>query len=229
MKQKKFNFYNRYVNFTYLTTPNQSPNHYFASGITGPQTITVDAFYYFGSPTSSIVVKGAPATPTITPATICAGTDELYFASSAGADSYTWTTTGADYEECTNGNCSQYYVIWSATGGSMSVTAENTCGVSAPFLLSTNCRISAAGNMDTKVYPNPTSGDLTIEFSSYAGGQYNITITDMAGRTILTEDVKATSGLNQHKLDLGSANPGMYVLHLKDANGDINVTKVTKE
>jgi hypothetical protein len=167
--------------------------------------------------------------PTITPATICAGTDELYFASSAGADSYTWSLTGADYEECTNGNCSQYYVIWSITGGTLDVTASNSCGTSAPFSMSTNCRVSSTGNMDTKVYPNPTSGNLTIEFSSYAGGSYSLTVTDMSGRTIHVEDVKASSGLNQHTIDLGTANPGLYMLYLKDANGDISVNKITLE
>ena len=207
-----------------------SVNVNFAPGLIGNQTITVNAIYNCGSASSSIVVNGAPAVPTITPATICMGQDELYFASSAGADNYTFTTTGADFEECTNGAipCSQYYVVWSITGGTLSVTASNTCGTSAPFSMGTNCRISN-GNMDTKVYPNPTDGKLTVEFTSYTGGQYNLTITDMAGRTVKNEDVKATSGLNQHFINLETANPGMYVLYLKDAQGDISVHKVTVE
>lgn len=208
-----------------------SVNINFPAGMTGPQTITVTAHYACGDASSSIIVDGAPAIPTVTPATICAGSDALYFASSAGADNYTWTATGADYEECTNGAipCSQYYVIWNANGGTMSVTASNTCGTSAPFSMGTNCRISNSGNMDTKVYPNPTDGNLTILFNSYAGGQYNLTVTDMAGRTFLREDVKANSGLNEHIIDLGTANPGMYMLYLKDAAGDISVNKITVE
>jgi len=208
-----------------------SVNVNFAPGLIGNQTITVQAIYNCGTSASSIVVNGAPAVPTITPATICMGQDELYFASSAGADNYSFTTTGADYEECTNGAipCSQYFVIWSNTGGTMSVTASNTCGTSAPFAMGTNCRISSNGIMDTKVYPNPTDGKLTIEFTSYAGGQYNLTITDMTGRTILREDVKALSGLNQHFINLETTNPGMYVLYLKDAQGDISVHKITVE
>ena len=83
--------------------------------------------------------------------------------------------------------------------------------------------------METKVYPNPTTGKLTVEFSSYTGGAYNLTVTDMSGRTILTEDVKATSGNNQHQLNLESANPGMYMLYIKDNSGQISVTKVTVE
>ena len=70
---------------------------------------------------------------------------------------------------------------------------------------------------------------MTIEFTSYAGGQYNLMITDMAGRKVMEQDIKATSGMNQQLIDLGSANPGMYMLYLKDAKGDISINKVTVE
>jgi len=83
--------------------------------------------------------------------------------------------------------------------------------------------------METKVYPNPTSGKITVEFTSLSGGNYNMTVTDMSGRKVLAEDVKANSGMNQHQLDLENANPGMYMLYIKDGNGKISVTKVTVE
>ena len=83
--------------------------------------------------------------------------------------------------------------------------------------------------METVVYPNPTDGQLTIAFNSYAGGQYNLTVTDMAGRMVLAEDLKATSGFNEHVINLGSANPGLYMLYMKDAKGEISVHKVTVE
>jgi len=51
----------------------------------------------------------------------------------------------------------------------------------------------------------------------------------MSGRKVLDEDVKATSGMNQHQLNLENANPGMYMLYIKDGNGKISVTKVTVE
>jgi len=207
-----------------------SVNVTFPVGMIGPQTIIVTAYYNCGNATSSIVVNGAPAVPSVTPATICVNSDELYFASSAGADSYNWITTGSTYEECTNGVnfCSQYYVVWGG-GGTLSVTATNTCGTSAPFSFGTNCRISGGGNMDTKVYPNPTDGNLTIEFSSYEGGQFNLTVTDLEGRSILIKDLNAISGLNQHSIDLGFVNPGLYVLYLRNESGAISVSKITVE
>ena len=83
--------------------------------------------------------------------------------------------------------------------------------------------------MDTKVYPNPTNGNLTIEFNSYAGGKYDFTITDLSGRTIISADIQANAGLNQHNVDLGSVTPGTYMLYLKNETGKISVNKITLE
>jgi hypothetical protein len=206
-----------------------SVNLNFGAGFSGG-IITVEAFYDCGSATSDISVSGEPVSPTVNPATICAGTSELYFASATGATSYNWAISGDDFSYCTNPpSCSQYYVEWSAGGGSFSVSASNGCGTSAPFNLSTNCRISEGGTLETKVYPNPTSGLLMVEFSSYAGGQYNLTVTDITGRVVMVNDLKSVSGKNQHEIDLGFANSGLYMLYLKDSQGNISVTKVTVE
>jgi hypothetical protein len=113
-------------------------------------------------------------------------------------------------------------------GGSLSVYATNGCGDSPTTSVSNTCRI-ANPETETKVFPNPTNGKLTVEFSSLAGGKYNVTITDMAGRIMYNEDVTATSGLNQRMIDLETANAGMYMLYLRDSNGDISVHKVTVE
>jgi hypothetical protein len=190
----------------------------------------VIAYYDCGSASSTISVNGAPNAPIVTPATICAGTTELYFASSTGATGYSWSVSGALYNQCTNPPvCSQQYIEWGAGGGSFSVTASNTCGTSAPFNLSTNCRVSDSGELDTKVYPNPTTGDVTVEFTSYAGGTHQLTVTDLSGRVVLVEEIKAASGLNRHDMDLGFANKGLYMLYVKDQSGKISVTKVAIE
>jgi hypothetical protein len=201
----------------------------FSSGFAGG-TITVEAFYDCGIATSDIYVSGEPVIPTVNPATICAGTAELYFASSTGATSYNWTVSGDDFSYCTNPPvCSQYYVEWSMGGGSFSVTASNGCGTSAPFAISTNCRVTEGGTLETKVFPNPTSGQLTIEYRSYAGGDYGLTVTDLSGRVVLVENIKAQSGLNKHEIDLGFANAGLYMVYLKGPGGEITVNKVAVE
>jgi hypothetical protein len=204
-----------------------SVNLNFGAGFT-TGTITVTATYSCGSASSSITVDGAPSVPSVTPTTICPGGDAVYFASSVGGSIYNWTISGADYDNCTNPpSCSQYYIYWSVNGGSFSVTSSNSCGTSAPLSVSTNCRISSGTEpIDSKVYPNPTSGMLMVEFTSSASANFEIQVSDLTGRTVLAENVKATQGINQHEVNLTSFNKGIYMLTLKDENGNTKVTRV---
>jgi hypothetical protein len=204
-----------------------SVNLNFGAGFTNG-TITVTANYSCGAATSSITVNGAPSAPTVTPTTICPGGDGIYFASSVGGSTYNWTTTGADYENCTNPpSCSQYYIMWSVSGGSFSVTSSNSCGVSAPFSVSTNCRISGTSeSIDSRVYPNPTSGVTTVEYTATANSIMEFMVTDLTGRVILTEKIKSFEGVNKHEIDMTSYNKGVYMLSLSDNSGNKKMTRI---
>jgi len=70
---------------------------------------------------------------------------------------------------------------------------------------------------------------LTLEFNSKYEGQYNVKVTDLSGRVVMVTDLKASSGLNQHEIDLGFANAGMYMIYVKDAHGQIAVHKIAVE
>ncbi|MGR6086655.1 MAG: GEVED domain-containing protein [Arcticibacter sp.] len=201
----------------------------FGAGFTGG-TITVEAFYDCGSATSSITVDGAPDAPSLTPAVICPEASELYTASSTGATSYNWTLSGDDYSACTNPpTCSQYFVIWSVSGGSLSVTATNSCGTSPATAISgSSCR-NEVGGLDSKVYPNPTNGKLFVEFRAQVAGEHNIFVTDLSGRIVFTTAIDANVGANLQEIDLSGANAGLYMVHVKDPKGTISVNKVGLE
>jgi len=201
----------------------------FGAGFTGG-TVTVEAFYDCGSATSSITVDGAPDAPSLTPAVICPEASELYTASSTGATSYNWTLSGDDYSACTNPpTCSQYFVIWSVSGGSLSVTATNSCGTSTATAISgSSCR-NEVGGLDSKVYPNPTNGKLFVEFRAQVAGEHNIFVTDLSGRIVFTTAIDANVGANLQEIDLSGANAGLYMVHVKDPKGTISINKVGLE
>ncbi|MFN9595254.1 MAG: T9SS type A sorting domain-containing protein, partial [Bacteroidota bacterium] len=201
----------------------------FGAGFTGG-TITVEAFYDCGSATSSITVDGAPDAPSLTPAVICPEASELYTASSTGATSYNWTLSGDDYSACTNPpTSSQYFVIWSVSGGTLSVTATNSCGTSSATAISgSSCR-NEVGGFDSKVYPNPTNGKLFVEFRALVAGEHNIFVTDLSGRIVFTTAIDANVGTNLQEIDLSGANAGLYMVHVKDPKGTISVNKVGME
>jgi subtilisin-like proprotein convertase family protein len=203
-----------------------SVNLNFGAGFT-TGTITVTATYSCGSASSSITVNGAPSVPSVTPTTICPGGDAVYFASSVGGSIYDWTISGADYDNCTNPpSCSQYYIYWSVNGGSFSVTSSNSCGISAPLSVSTNCRISSGTEpIDSKVYPNPTSGITTLEFTSMTTSNFELKLTDLAERTMSVENVVGHEGINKHEIDMSTYNKGIYMLFL-NSNGSTQVLKI---
>lgn len=100
-------------------------------------TITVTGYYDCEQQSASITVDGAPLAPTVTPTTIEPEASELYTASSTGTTSYDWILTGdVDYQNCTNPpSCSQLFVIWGLNPGTITVTANNSCGTSDPTII----------------------------------------------------------------------------------------------
>jgi predicted extracellular nuclease len=184
-----------------------------------------------GSSTSpALNINGAPTVPSINSSAVCPNTQATYTATSPGATQYNWTVTGANISGCDFGTtpCSVYTVDWGSGSLSLSVTASNTCGTSSALTL-TSCARIAEGNLESKVYPNPTNGKLTIDFQSINGGSYNVSVTDLSGRVVLGEEFKAVSGMNRHEIDLGFVNAGIYMLYVKNADGNNSVTKVVVE
>jgi hypothetical protein len=201
----------------------------FSNGI-----VEVIATYACGTASTSIAVDGVPPAPTITPADICSTlTDVTYNAMATSATQYNWSFTGATVDPvCDNPPlCDEYTVFAWAAGGSMTVTAQNTCGTSAPTNLFTNCRMmNSAGDLfDTKVYPNPTHGQVTVEFHAQKSGNCAIEVTDITGRSVLSRQLKAAEGINRHAMDLGFVSAGVYMVHVKDAEGNTSVIRLTVE
>ena len=79
------------------------------------------------------------------------------------------------------------------------------------------------------MYPNPTRGNLTLEFNSPEETKYQLKVTDFTGRVIRTETINASSGLNQHKMDYSTTARGMYLLNLQSQSGESIVIRFAVE
>lgn len=80
------------------------------------------------------------------------------------------------------------------------------------------------------VYPNPFSGDVTLQFYLPAGGQVKIELKDLPGKTVGTiEEKEYPQGDNTVTLHFNESelNAGIYLLKLSSANGSV-VKKITK-
>lgn len=76
-----------------------------------------------------------------------------------------------------------------------------------------------SGIEDLKVYPNPTSGNLFVEFSLTEAESVTCQLTDAAGKSICTEQIEGAPGLNKHALLLPATASGFYLLQLTTQSG----------
>ncbi len=78
--------------------------------------------------------------------------------------------------------------------------------------------------VEYNVFPNPSSGTFNLDVMSNQSGQLNLTITDLMGRTILT-DSHAISQFTSLPISLTSAASGTYFLKA-EMNGEVFVKRI---
>ena len=120
-------------------------------------------------------------------------------------DSYTWIN-GVTY---TSSNTTVTDTLLASNGCdsivSLNLTIVSTVGLNNPVILS-----------NVKVYPNPTSGKLTIDAENYKG----VEVYDTSGRLIVKSELRT--------IDLEEQSKGLYLLKV-NANGTTQEFKVFKE
>ena len=62
------------------------------------------------------------------------------------------------------------------------------------------------------VYPNPASGIVTAEFSMPLNSQVNLSLVNMLGETVMTEQVNVTQEVEKFTLDVTALESGIYYL-----------------
>lgn len=68
-----------------------------------------------------------------------------------------------------------------------------------------------------KLFPNPAKDKINISFQQ-GNGDYNITVTDMLGRTVINNNYEGLFGTQNIELPISNLNVGHYVMHINDGN-----------
>ena len=89
-----------------------------------------------------------------------------------------------------------------------------------------NC-IEASGEPEVLAYPNPFSGDLTVELENFGDRPARIDVYDVLGRLVYTEEVDAPQNNYQTVLHLGDLPDATYTVRVGTADFVIN-RKVVK-
>jgi hypothetical protein len=67
------------------------------------------------------------------------------------------------------------------------------------------------------IYPNPAKDVINIAFDA-SNGDYNVTVTDMLGRTVITNSYKELFGNQNIELPVSQLNAGHYIMTIKNGN-----------
>jgi hypothetical protein len=133
------------------------------------------------------------------------------------------------------GNSTTLIMDWITGSGPVNVTAANACGNATRTSTQGNsCRVTEdemqiiASNLRVTVYPNPTTGNINIEFSTLAKGNATVTVMDVAGRTVISQNITTVEGANNTQLDLSTVVKGVYMLSVNTAQGN-NKIKIVVE
>jgi hypothetical protein len=191
-----------------------------------------------------ITVIPIPAMPaSITgPATICKSAIGFYSISSVvNASTYNWSITNSVWIAGGQGTTSLALDFISSVGTQavLSVTAGNICGISAPrtkVIKINNCKESSYmttsgtgdAQMDVNVYPNPTSGNVNIDFISAAETNCLLKLTDLTGKLVMQRELKSVTGENHQELNTDGIAKGAYMLILDTGDGH-SVTRLFVE
>lgn len=80
-----------------------------------------------------------------------------------------------------------------------------------------------------KVFPNPASDQLTIEFSSEQSGLTDMYVYDIGGRALLKISEEMSMGFNSKQIDVSRLPSGVYFVYLPSAEGANARLKFVKE
>lgn len=76
----------------------------------------------------------------------------------------------------------------------------------------------AGGVKGVRVFPNPSRGEVSLEFSNMKG-DYDINMYSQTGQQVLAKKANIQQGVQFVPVERGSLSAGMYVIKVKDANG----------
>jgi len=97
-----------------------------------------------------------------------------------------------------------------------------------PFTL----KISGLGEVNAEQYmdvsPNPFSDATTVRFASEQAQEVRLLVSDVAGRTVLSQKIAAVPGMNTFRWEAAPASAGVYFVRLETGEGTA-VRKVVKE
>lgn len=163
----------------------------------------------------TVDVNGALAGSVTTVTHETTGGDGAIDITTTGGGTITYSWTGP------NGYTSSVEDPSGLVAGNYTVVITDDCGGSVTLnaTVEDHTGIGEIGTIDFVIYPNPSNGHFNIQFIDYTVEEYNVTVSDVAGRIVYT----ATGSTTTYNVDLSNVADGTYML--KISTNDLNTTK----
>ncbi len=175
----------------------------------GVYDVTLITTNSFGSDTlvlaGYITVYSTPAFPTITV------TGDIL--TSSYASSYQWQFNSVDIPGATN----QSYTATETGYYTVIITDENGCVSSTTVFVEVTGVESIEDDFGFFVYPNPSNGNFTLEFSANISGVVLIEVIDMLGQKIFASEEKISSATKK-EIQLTNISNGIYFIRFQIGN-----------
>lgn len=159
---------------------------------------------------------------------VCEGDQHVYSTPNTQDNTYEWSVDNGTIMD--GAGTHEVTIEWHNPGyGYVSVKETNTndCVAESDALEVTINECTSidkvlAGNVS--IYPNPTSGDVYIEFKLASETDYSIRILNATGQMVYQESHDAKSGSQKLKLNTSTLPNGYYLINIESEDG-ININK----
>lgn len=143
------------------------------------------------------------------------GDGAINISTTGGGTGITYAWTGP------NGYTSSIEDPSGLSAGQYTVTITDDCGGSVTLnaTVEDHTGFGEIDGLEFVIFPNPSNGEFTVQFIDFTVTDYNITVTDVAGRIIYD----ATDSGSKHTLDLMNVADGAYMLRI--TSNELQTTK----
>ena len=84
-------------------------------------------------------------------------------------------------------------------------------------------------NSKLNIYPNPTSGSLTVSFESTMDAKYSLKIVNVLGSVMIEETIIGHKGFNSKTINLEKEAKGLYFLTVENEGEQVKTLRIIIE
>ncbi len=121
-----------------------------------------------------------------------------------------------------------FYAVGNAVNGNGATSGDNgTASVKIDFAEMTSSVNDLAAQIQMSVSPNPTTEGVILSLSSKVSKKVQMRITDVSGRTVISENWQIQAGENSKRWDISQLAKGAYMIQIIE-NQDVISKKIIK-